>query len=79
MIMIGYDSSDHIPENWQQRYDREQDNIDYKNFRDSGGFEDNSGNEFIGSIGNKSYYYDRDGEMFSEVDEEEDLNIGWDK
>lgn len=77
MILLGYDSSGDIPEHWQARYDREQDNIAYKEFRDSGGFEDDSDDEFIGSAGGTSWYYDKEGKVYSEDDE--DINIGWDK
>lgn len=80
MIFLGYFSSgDAVPEHWQARYDREQDDKDYRKFRDEGGFDDNSDDDYIGSVGDKSWYYDKEGQVYSETDEEEDLNIGWEK
>lgn len=93
MIVLGYISS--VPGHWQKKYDREQDLADYKEFRDSGGFEDgrfgfdfgnrayrfngfnsdsedDSEGEYIGSVGDKSWYYDKEGNVYSSCDEIDD-------
>lgn len=55
MIALGYLSS--VPGHWQKRYEREQDLVDYKEFRDEGGFERGT---CLGFFGGKSWYYDKD-------------------
>ena len=91
MIILGYISS--IPAHWQKRYEREQDFTEYREFRDSGGFnsdgfgfnfddtrfrlnwfgsdsDDDLEDEYIGSVGDKSYYYyDEDGNVYTNFDE----------